>query len=47
MRKPFYTTSASEDLAGILAFIARDKPQAAVDWVAKIEAKCRAIANAP
>ena len=47
MKKPHYTIAAEEDLEQILEFIARDKPDAAVDWVGKIAAKCVAIANAP
>jgi len=34
-------------LADILAYIARDKPQAAMAWVEKIEAKCLLIASHP
>ena len=47
MTKPLYTVAAIEDLEEILVFIAKDKPGAAVDWVARIEAKCAAIARAP
>lgn len=47
MQKPFYTPAAIHDLEEILAFIARDKPNAAIDWVEKIEAKCLLIASAP
>ena len=47
MTKPFYTSAAQQDLADILAYIARDKPGAAVEWVARIEAKCLLIAAQP
>ena len=47
MNKPFYTSAAQQDLAEIVSYIARDKPGAALDWVAKIEAKCLLIAASP
>lgn len=47
MTKPVYTSAARQDLADILAYIARDKPRAAVEWVKKIEAKCLLIAEQP
>ena len=47
MTKPVYTSAAKQDLADILAYIARDKPQAAMAWVEKIEAKCLLIASQP
>ncbi|HUG70962.1 MAG TPA: type II toxin-antitoxin system RelE/ParE family toxin [Pirellulaceae bacterium] len=47
MTKPVYTSAARQDLADILAYIARDKPRAAVEWVEKIEAKCLLIADQP
>jgi toxin ParE1/3/4 len=47
MTKPVYTSAARQDLADILAYIARDKPRAAVEWVEKIEAKCLLIAEQP
>ena len=47
MTKPCYTSSAKQDLTGILTYIARDKPDAAVTWVEKIEAKCLLIATQP
>jgi len=47
MTKPFYTSAARDDLADILKYIARDKPDAAVAWVEKIEAKCLLIAAQP
>ena len=47
MKKPFYTTAAQQDLVDILRFISRDKPDAAVAWVEKIEDKCLLIASQP
>lgn len=47
MTKPFYTSAARQDLADILTYIARDKPEAALAWVEKIEAKCLLIASQP
>lgn len=47
MTKPFYTSAARQDLVDILTYIARDKPDAAITWVEKIEAKCLLIASQP
>jgi toxin ParE1/3/4 len=47
MSKPSYTTAAHADLASILEYVARDKPEAAMSWVEKIEAKCLLIAKNP
>ena len=47
MKKPLYSTAARQDLVGILQYIARDKPVAAVAWVEKIEAKCLLLASQP
>jgi len=47
MSKPFYTSAATQDLTDILLYIAQDKPDAALAWVEKIEAKCLLIASAP
>ena len=47
MTKPFYTSAAKQDLADILTYIARDKPDAAVAWVEKIEARCLLITTQP
>ena len=47
MSKPLYTAAASEDLFSILDYIARDKPNAALSWVEKIERKCLLIAKNP
>ena len=47
MTKPYYTFAAQQDLTDILGYIAQDKPDAAVVWVEKIEAKCLLIATSP
>jgi len=47
MTQPFYTPAAQQDLADILGYIAKDKPDAALAWVEKIEAKCLLIASTP
>jgi len=47
MSKPHYTSAAQQDLADILMYIARDKPDAAQAWVEKIEVKCLRIAASP
>ena len=47
MSKPFYTAAAQVDLANILDYIARDKPNAAVAWIDKLESKCLLIARNP
>lgn len=47
MRKPRYTSAAQHDLAQIVTYIAKDKPNAALAWVEKIEAKCLLIASNP
>ena len=47
MSKPFYTSAAIRDLEDILEFIARDKANAAIEWIEKIEAKCLVISSSP
>jgi toxin ParE1/3/4 len=47
MTKPVYTSAAKQDLIDILMYIARDKPEAAIAWVEKIEAKCQQIGSHP
>ena len=47
IKNPLYTTAAQQDLAGILRYISRDKPEAIVAWVAKIEEKRLLIASQP
>lgn len=44
---PQYTLAAIRDLESILEFISKDKPGAAVQWVARIENKCLSIASSP
>lgn len=36
--------SARQDLSEIFDYIARDKPEAAANWIEKIEARCELIA---
>ena len=47
MNSPHYTPAAQQDLIEILQYIARDKPDPAVAWVEKIEAKCLLLAENP
>ncbi len=47
MMSPLYTSAARQDLVDILKYIAQDKPDAAVAWIAKIEAKCLLLAENP
>ncbi len=47
MSKPSYTSAARQDLADILNYIANENPNAALNWVDKIEAKCLLIAENP
>jgi len=47
MTKPQYTLAAMDDLESILNFISKDKPGAAVEWVARIEDKCLSISSSP
>ena len=47
MGKLVFAPSAIQDLSDIFDFIAGDKPNAAANWVDKIEAKCRLIATTP
>ena len=47
MKKPVYTSAARQDLAEILTYIAHDKPEAALAWMEKIEAKCLLVATNP
>ncbi|WP_404307678.1 type II toxin-antitoxin system RelE/ParE family toxin [Neorhodopirellula lusitana] len=42
-----YSAASKEDLKEIARFIARDKPVAARQWVAKLREKCRLAANYP
>jgi len=47
MTKPFYTSTADQDLTDILNYIGADSPAAALAWVDEIEAKCLLIATNP
>ena len=47
MSRPYYTSAAEQDMAEIVAYIARDKPNAALDWIERIEKKCFLIAQSP
>lgn len=47
MSKPHYTSAARDDLRDILLYVAQDKPDAALNLIDKIEAKCLLISNAP
>ena len=42
-----YSAASKDDLKEIARFIAREKPIAARQWVAKIREKCRLAANYP
>ena len=47
MAKLVLAPLAEQDLDEILGFIARDKPDAAVNWVQKIKEKCAFLAANP
>lgn len=47
MRRLRYSAESKEDLKQIARFIARDKPIAARQWVAKLREKCRLVAKHP
>jgi len=42
-----FAENARQDLLDIRAYIARDKPQIAEQWVDKLEQKCTLLAQAP
>ena len=42
-----YAPEADDDLIGIVDYIARDKPGAARDWLAKIRQTCELLATQP
>ncbi len=42
-----YAPEADDDLVGIAEFIARDKPEAARNWIGKIRETCETIASHP
>jgi toxin ParE1/3/4 len=47
MKRLLYSEFATDDLKGILEYIARDKPIAAIDFVDGIIETCRLIAKNP
>lgn len=47
MSKLRYSAAAKEDLKEIARYIAKDKPTAARQWVAKLREKCRLAAGRP
>jgi len=40
-----YAPEAEDDLIGIVDYLARDKPRAARDWLAKIRQTCELLAT--
>jgi toxin ParE1/3/4 len=47
MARLFFAPQARLDLVEIEDYIARDKPIAALEWVGRLEEKCRLIADQP
>ena len=47
MSQVVYSPEADDDLESIVDYIARDKPQAARDWLAKLRTTCETIATQP
>ncbi|MEO9593315.1 type II toxin-antitoxin system RelE/ParE family toxin [Rhodopirellula bahusiensis] len=47
MAKVIYAPEADNDIVGIVDFIARDKPEAARNWMLKIRETCDTIATQP
>jgi plasmid stabilization system protein ParE len=47
MSQPFFSPLAVQDLDGILEYIARDKPLAAITFVETLKEKCRTLARFP
>ncbi|MEO1526869.1 MAG: type II toxin-antitoxin system RelE/ParE family toxin [Planctomycetota bacterium] len=47
MAKVIYAPEADDDIFGIVEFIARDKPEAARNWMLKIRETCDTIATQP
>ncbi|MFN3192902.1 MAG: type II toxin-antitoxin system RelE/ParE family toxin [Aureliella sp.] len=45
--KVIYAPEADDDIIGIVEFIARDKPEAARNWMRKIRETCDIIATQP
>lgn len=47
MANVIYAPEAGDDLFGIVEYVARDKPQAACNWLRKVRQTCEAIATQP
>ncbi|TWU22354.1 Plasmid stabilization system protein [Novipirellula galeiformis] len=47
MAKVVYAPEADDDLESIVDYIARDKPQAARDWLMELRTTCETIATQP
>jgi toxin ParE1/3/4 len=47
MANVVYAPEADDDIFGIVEFIARDKPEAARNWMRKIRETCNTIATQP
>ncbi|TWT81736.1 Plasmid stabilization system protein [Planctomycetes bacterium CA13] len=47
MASVIYAPEADDDLFGIVQYIARDKPEAARNWLRKIQETCETIATQP
>ena len=47
MPTAIYAPEADDDLEGIVDYIARDKPTAAREWLAKVRARCQMLAENP
>lgn len=47
MANVIYAPEADDDLLGIVDYIAREKPGAARDWLAKIRQTCELLATQP
>ena len=47
MAKVIYAPEADDDLEAIVDYIARDKPQAARDWLTQIRRTCETLAAQP
>lgn len=47
MATVIYSPAADDDIFGIVDYIARDKPEAARNWIRKIHDTCTTIATQP
>lgn len=47
MKKPRYSSAASQDLTQVMLHIAENNSTAALKWIDKIESKCLLIAQNP